>query len=364
MAWFLNMKRGRSLYAVTLLAIAAALSLFMKQQSALLLLGLVAFIPMIRLRRGGGMHGVGDICAASAVFVIVFLGLFFVEGGGWTALLRGIRAVGIYEQRGSLSNNFRGLVPFLPFTGTLAVGAIIWMVSLTKPRQLGGEERLVGTIIGVCLLGGIATLYQFSARGYLHYALLTCPSIAIVSSIAIFHLARSILRSSGRTSTEIIMLTLLVAVCVIPLAIYGNKTAPLLGTMRAAKMRTTKEAEMQPFRELCAAISTGSELFIFPPRRNIIHWYCKTKSTIWPWGYGWPAVKVDDYEQVLASESLQAVFVVSEAWSDYNTAAVQELKGAGILSLLHKHGFQLFRSFDSGSLFVRSSQTQAVAATH
>jgi hypothetical protein len=351
LTWAVMIKGGKKIGAMVALGILGAATLFMKQQAGLLLVGGIALLPLTLRSDGKTQIKLPHLILAGLVFLIA-LGVFFVaEGGGLSALRFGLQGIGGYDDHNSFYENVSNLKPFMPLLGLVCAGAILWTVSLFRIKSLNNHEAIFFSILGMCLIGGISSMYQFKTRGYLHYALLTAPSLAVVCSLGLF-LALHQLTSPKKFPGRVLGI-FLVFLCCWPLFIGWEKTAPLRNSIESLETRSTTDEIMAPFSQLCEFVPSGTEFFLFPPRRNIIHWYCKTKSTVWVGGYGWGEPDLKEYERALSTPSLKHVFVLREDSVDYNTPAAISLRGAPITRELAAKGFNATLNLDAGTLFTR-----------
>lgn len=350
-AWSILMRKGRQHSAMISLGVLAAFSLFMKQQALLLLVGGVALLPLIFSKANFVYLRASHLLVGVVAFVVTFLGCFLVEGGGLPALLQGLSLIQTYEMRSSFGENIKSIYPFMPLVGCVSMALFFWLVFLFHLRRANDDEQLLGAILGVLLLSGAASLYQFSTRGYLHYALLTGPCFALVCCLGLFLSLRGNGSVAGLLSLARTVLCL--AVCWLPLVVGWNETRHIRKSVEALSSRPTADQVMQPFLEVCKVVPPDTELFIFPPRRNIIHWFCRTKSTAWPLGYGWADVDIQGYKRTLSNPELKYVFVLSPDSEDYNMPMVISLRGAPFEELLKAEGFSLGVRLASGDIFIR-----------
>lgn len=349
--WVSIIERGHRYCAMIVLGMLSAGALFLKQQAGLLLVGGLGFIPLLLSKNTTIRLGISQLFAASVTFIGSLLALFHLEGGGFSGLLYGLQGIKGYEQESSFYGNIQNLRPFFPLGGFVLVALVLWTLSIWRVKLLSSRDAILFSILGVCLIGGAATLYQFKTRGYLHYALLTDPSLAIVCSLVLFLLLRSITHAQDLFRVFIGVMGLLL--CGGPLVYFWDQTQPIRTSTQSLYQRQTAVEIMEPYREVCLNVAPSSELFIFPPRRNIIHWSCQTKSTAWVGGYGWADFELSEYKKTLTNPGLMHVFVLDYDSIDYNQPLVRSFRGVPIETALAESGFSPSLRLASGTLFTR-----------
>ena len=350
LSWALLARRDRRIAALIALSLFGACALFVKQQGGLLLLGGVGFVPLLFSRdRIVALRWV-DFLLVPALIGLFTMFFFVLEGGGFLALQRGIAIIGQYGEEEYFRENIQALRTLSPLPQFALLSAVVWVWMCTEVRRLSSRELLLLAILGVSLWAGAGSLYQFTKRGYLHYALLTGPCFALCTALGFSRLCHVVRQTT--TGRRIFAIALLSTIPVI-VAMQWSHSRALIHYVQALPARPAAEANMAPFQEVCQVVPPHTELFLFPPRRNVIHWMCGTYSSIWHHGYGWPSSEMKAYEETLASARLSLVFVMNRDSEDYNTASTIALRGEKFESMLAAQGFKAWRKMERGVLFRR-----------
>lgn len=352
--WIFLMKSGKRTLAVVVVSVLCAATLFSKQQAGLLLVGGLGVVPLLWSRDAVMRLFWRDLALAGAIFIGAVATFFALEGGGLEAFRQGLGLVKGYDAHGSLRENLGNLVSLRPLSWISALGVPLWCWSILRVRSASRQELISGAVLGIVVCAGLASLYQFSTRAYLHYALLTMPCMAIAIGISCFNLC-AMARCSRSALTRFMAGGGLV-VCVALLILRKDDLSNLFAFARTSHDRFTPQRIMEPFDGLCAMVPARSELFVFPPRRNVIHWFCDTRSSVWPGGYGWGDISDPTvYRAILTAPALRYVFVIEPQSVDYNSPGFLSWRGERFEALLQESGYSFMKQFPGGALFVRGS---------
>ncbi len=351
--WAESFARGHKVLSLLLLGASGGVAICMKQQGALLLLGGVALLPLTLIRKSELRVTIGSLLIGAAMAPITLLLLLCVWDSSLSILQSGVGAVQSYAKHGSFFSHlepFHRLFP-IPCLGLLGLG--LYLRTLYRPSSVTLPTACADILLGITVFSGVGTLYQFIYRGYRHYGILTIPCI-VIAAIIVLHRIFCATACKDRRYQGVALLTILVvggwgylnSANLQPIFVYQ----PLL------ERRKTTDSQFAPYVELCSHIERDSELYIFPPRKNLIHWVCGTKSTVWERGYGWDDIPKERYLVPLVDERLSQVFVLEETANDYNRAGVLELKGEPIRKALYDAGFTPKLTLPSGELFTRTGE--------
>lgn len=342
--------RGRKGLGLLFLGAAGGISICMKQQGALLLLGGAALAPLLFIRKSELRVPFGTLAGGAVMAPVTLLILLFMWDNSLAIVLNGFDAVQSYAKHGTILDHLAPFERLFPIPCIALLGLVLYLRTLFRPSAVPMQNAIADVMLGILILSGIGTLYQFIYRGYRHYGILTIPCIAIAATL-VLHRALSATMHKNRRDQVVGLLTVITA------GVWGyfsiENLKPLVMYQPLLERRTTAESQFEPYRELCTHIDRDSELYIFPPRKNLIHWMCGTKSTVWERGYGWDDIPKERYLVPLGDERLSHVFVLEDNAGDYNRAGVLELKGEPIRNALNGAGFAPVLTIPSGVLFTR-----------
>jgi len=289
------------------------LALLMKQQAVLLVTGVPGSALSNRLtsrptmpRREVALVGLGSL----AVFLLGIL----MQGYGLRPLRRSFEFAVKYVENGSLNNNVWPVVLRAPglFVGVLVSAAVLAVYSLReRPTGLHSTGIHVAT---VCSFAGVASMWQFSRRPYLHYMLLGLPFFIAAIMIVVDNVvtwARECHAFRARTAAYGVSAVVLTGLVL-----------TLLSAANAANYGKAWRRQPQVAADLSALsryVRPGDELAVAPSRRNDIHLELGTVSTLNLQGYAWYAPV--EVAALIDHPDLERVLIVAPMFRDATDAA-------------------------------------------
>ena len=309
--WNGHRLRGRrGTVLVLLLGACLGLAVLVKQQAGLLSIGALWLLVGRQTIRDRDRHALSLILLLGVVALGTLLTGILLEGHGLTPLRRGLTLLGGYERHGSILTNLYRQVrnDESAALAVFAAGAA-WLAMVAGGKWRNSADHRSFDVASFVMLSGIATLVQFSHRDYRHYFMLTAPCLVIASLVLLHAFVRIHFGGRDRRASTCVWLSSIVA---FPLFYTGGPTANLHVwrlTPQPAIASLSMWHESPPIpRDLAvlrARVEPGSQLYILPPRRSVIHFLLDTHS-IEPPGYGWGSVKLDQ----LDLSSLDALLVL------------------------------------------------------
>jgi hypothetical protein len=191
--------------------------------------------------------------------------------------------------------------------------------------------------MGFALLAGLATLLQFTKRGYPHYALLTAPLFVVAGVLALSTLQVS---WAGRGVAPVVRFALL---ALMGLGLTRLVARPEFSVVRSGGRfpgpwpeGTSVSRELPEVQRL---IAPGSEILLLPPRRNALHFSLRTRSTVLRSGYYWGASRPEMALQAARDPRVNAVLVVAPSGAD-DEAACEDVGCVAAIAGLPALGYQ------------------------
>jgi len=352
LAWSYHLQRGRALLSMFCAGLGAALAVFIKQQALLLVVGGVGILPLLRRKTSPALC-LKELGIGSVTFIVTLLLLFVLDTDGLKGLITGVNLVTSYESRGSFYTNLLApiltLRPVIEITGILCIGVLL--LSFTQEKS-DSNKKLSRVVVLITTIAAATSLYQFSRRGYLHYALVTVAPLAVALGVALQCILTELNGAKGR-GRAISWAT--IAAVIVAAVTYRSSFPAQYQRIQSLRLRLPATEISAPFLPICQYIPRRSELFVFPSRRNIIHWLCGTTSTIWNFGYGFAPAPLSMFEDTIKHPDVNYVFVTDPSIGDYNNEVEIQLQGAPIRALLASEGFISKVSLESGELFQREA---------
>ncbi len=355
LAWLALKRRGRERLGLACLGAGYGLAVFSKQQGAFLAIGAVGLAPFFWDSARPWLTGLLDAVTAPVTALAMFAVAMAADGGGVAAVRRGIATAVDYESHGSLLTHVMETAqksPALFAALAVAVGlcpaAIV--VSWRRPNSN------LPALLPVWSLGAataLATLFQFTKRGYAHYALLTVPFALIAIAMSI----RWSLRAAGSPRS------------LARLGLAGVVLAASLLGLEARALPRTYSPAIAPlhlaYASMCDGIQPGDRLLLLPSRQNALHWACGTNARGTRWGYTFGnQERPDEYIEELDKRDLSQVFVFkADAEHPYELNVAQGHDWSGFFTALTARGFQPVARNAAGTLYRRAAQESAVKET-
>jgi len=192
------------------------------------------------------------------------------------------------------------------------------------------------------------TLFQYTKRGYLHYALLTLPFalIAIASAASWCWEKLSASLDPRHVGTA-------AAAAVVAIAV------PLWAEARALPGALPPPPPLHgKYLSMCAGIEPGKRLLLLPSRENALHWACGTNARGTRWGYTFGVQeRPNEYIEELAKPDLTQVFVFSaDAAHPYEQEVARSHDWSSFLAALERYGFTSVGKREAGTLYLRAEK--------
>jgi hypothetical protein len=348
--WARLLNRGYGISALTALGTGLGLSIFVKQQGVLLGLGILGLLPATRFFKGTALARIAPLTVIPITVSTVFLCAMAVEGGGLSALKTGLGFAKDYPADWLLTENLSRVTALTgPLTIVFAASIALWVYCLAVARDtsLAQPSALAG--LGICVLSAVSGAFQFATRGYLHYALLSLPSMIIAVTIGIGIMARMFQGRSMKKATYTTMVAggfLILAVSTIP-----QFTRLLSEAFATLPKQSPLVTLAENYSSICTHVPTGSALLLVPPRNNGVHWLCGTKSIAWKVRLDWTPPSKEDYLRALTSNAITYVFMFSEATGAYEEGFLRAIDANGLRGDMIRMGYREVLTIPAGVLF-------------
>jgi hypothetical protein len=323
--------RGRRGYALAItLGAGIGLATYVKQQGGLQAAGWLSLAVLNLFISRDRRHDLRGLALVPGTALVVFLLGILAEGHGLLPLRAGLKVIGGYAAHASLLDNLTNAFERVSSLVALATLAFIALIVVMVFRPKLRAERWVGvTVFAFGAAGG--TLFQFTKRGYRHYALLTTPWLllaCILLAVALVRLLPGRLRESNA----------------LPFACLFFAALPFLRTEDRAYQaffflwpvepipppnlghRWLQRDMADDIRKLGRLVHPREDVLVLPPRHNELHFDLGTRPLSFPDGYAWGSVHTKATMQALASQTLAAVIVLNhlgsksdaEIWHNYD----------------------------------------------
>lgn len=345
------------LWARVALALASAVAIWFKLQGVLLLAGFatlaVADIVSATSRRGQ-RRAVAAAVFMPALAILVAVALVLLDGRG-LAPIRGALGWGRdYRIEGTLTQLIR---PFWDEAGWVLLAATVAFLLLLVLPALRTANGNMFRVVAFCWGSGVATLYQFSRRAYLHYGLLTVAPAVVCAAVGVTLLARRVRLSTAPSGLATWCLVTTVALVVARGNADGSGAWVPLDVPHGLPPYPVMRHDPQvahDLAELCEVMEPGDDLVVLPARRNFVHVVCGTVPRSRPLRYTW-AIVPGEYRDTLSNPELRRVLV----FSDLASYADQESCGPGgcpaLINDIPSLGYEPTRSWPTFTLFSRAA---------
>lgn len=271
-----------------------------KQQGGLLALGAIALMMPLVFRTSEVRPDWRQLLVLPVVALFAVAFVMANEGRGLVPLEWGLRQVGSYPAHESFAANLwsqvrndesLALAVFMTVT--------VWFVGLVTHR---GRELLMrppGQIVGFCLIGAIASTYQFTRRGYYHYSLIGLPAFVIATAIAGVLLFRSLANMDGGNRTfparRELALWFAFLLASFPLFYTGGNPANLHvwrwtydeSFVPHSIWRFQSAEVAEDVATIAMALPPAAEMLVLPPRMTSLYYILDGQTTVYPNGYYW-----------------------------------------------------------------------------
>jgi len=355
--WMLLSRRGFGTAGLLSLATGFGLALYTKQQGGLLFMGAAGLLLPQGFAGSSRRYTLQQWLLLPTVAGGVFALAMWMEGGGLSAIARGLQFAADYKPEGSWGEHLvRAWTMTQPFSNFLPTGLVVCLIGWLHRDRLPPVPELLLPALGISLCSALGAMLQFSKRGYLHYALLMLPSLLLIAGLTIDALVRWLvpfmqrLRDAERSSAWT-GIALLVALHGAGLPAFAQHAAAQLNTPSKAAGFTERVKETFP--PLCRHVPPGSELLLIPSREQVVHWMCGTRAIAYKQGYAWWSLSPDPYLEALSSPDLSYAFVFSDNAGPYEQRFFLENGRAGIDQALKRLGFRDAFTFEGGTLYRR-----------
>ena len=342
-------RRGRERMGLAALGAGYGIAVFTKQQGAFVALGAVGLAPFLWGRPRSWRSGCVDAATVVATALAVFALAMTVDGGGIEAVKLGVATAVDYQSRGALGVHLVELALKTPLLFAALVGAACaWPLAVASSRHR--PDRDCDELLLVWGLGAttaLATLFQFSKRGYAHYALLTLPYALMAIALAASWTLERLRAFSAHAGVATVV-----------------SAASLLG-VEAWALHRPQEPASAPLHEgylpECDGIRQGERLLLLPSRQNALHWACGTNARGTRWGYTFNfQERPDEYIAELAKPELTQVFVFkADAAHPYEQEIAGRHDWSVFFDALSRSGFRAVATRPAGTLYQRPAHDRA-----
>lgn len=345
--WLKLHRHGLTRIGLAWLGVSLGLSVFMKQQGALLALGAIGLAPILWNRSTSWTQHAGDAVSLFLSALFVFSLAMLLDGGGFAALKFGVATAVTYETHANPIINLASAVTRAPtLFAALAASICLLPLALTSPHR--GNLNDVPLLLVIWALGAatsLSTLLQFAKRGYAHYALLTLPFALLTATVAA--------RWSWDYLSEHVRLP--------PQGIAGGflLLIGMLAFEAAIIPIPTRSFAVPPHQRdifTCAGIEPEKRLLLLPSRQNALHWACGTNARGTRWGYTFNfQEQPNDYIEELAKPGLDQVFVFNaDNPNSYEHEVAARRDWSTFFVALESEGFKQVRQTNLGILYSRT----------
>lgn len=360
--WVLLNDAGRSRAALAALATGLGLTLFSKQQGALLFLGALGLLQDPAHAARSLRQRLAGIATLFGVALLIFLGAMLLEGGGIEAVHMGLRFVMEYQPEGAwLQNASRAYDATQPVSNLFLSACAVWLALTIARRKFPELPPAVIPVLGVAVLSALGCVLQFSRRGHLHYALLFLPSAIIAGGLAL-HVVAAFLNRQTRRWPRFAEAAAIIGT-VLFLLVNSAGTTDFVRYISSQIVSPTRwmphDALRQAFAPLCTRVEPGSGLLLIPQRQGIVHWECRTRAVSPVVGYRWGPMEAAYYLTAASLPEAAGVFVFAERSGEYEQLFFRDNDRTRIIQELERLGFHETFSFDAGQLYQKTGKGPA-----
>lgn len=339
------------------LAAGFGLALFMKQQAGLLSLGTLALLPAMHRAPPSRERRLTQWLILPAGATAIFLAAMQLEGGGLAAVKTGLLLIQNYQAAGTLVSHLNAIREITrPISNFFLSACLAWIVMTVFRGNNPPVPEITLSTFGLCLFSVLGGLFQFSKRGYYHYAMLLLPSAIIVSGLSIFVVVAALNRRFQRWPQYSVHA--MVAGTILFLLVNAAGTADFVhyvsGQLRAPTRWMENEELSRQFAPLCDRLQAGSDLLLIPSRQDIVHLFCRTHSDSPEIGYAWSADDAGAYLAAAAYPASTNVFLFSEDSGKFEQGFFKDNPRDPVLLELERLGYRKTFAIDAGQLFQRS----------
>jgi hypothetical protein len=291
------------------------------------------------------------------------------EGHGLAPLIEGLTAHQAYPPSGTIRENIAYVASLVGNGALLIVGmaVAVWSVGLALRAAAPFRVRPMFHLASFCFVAAMASLAQFYARHYGHYALLTIaaavPAAALIGEgVVNLYLnveRRRLLANDARAAA---LLSFVVIVAAMPMVrparnIEGPYIFPAQGnlpvTTRLVPLRYLSGVA-EDLRIASALFVHGENVLVLPPSRNEIHLALGTRSRSFSGSYGWDEGDGAATKAVF-SPSLAGVFVLRRHLSQTDLSSWDKVGAAEAVARLPEAGFTPVASLQTMDIWRRQS---------
>lgn len=348
LGWVSAERRGRPRLGLAALGTGLGLALFAKQQGILLAAGLAGTLPGSDRSAHGLARAARGIAGALAAMLAAFSGAMWLDGGGMPALRLALEFLLRYEAHGELMENLAPVWRRTPLAALLCfavIGGCALALEARSQGRRGGSVRLA--LLGICAFAAMATLLQFSKRGYAHYGLLTLPFVLLAAAAAVSLLRDRLSPIIERHATLSISMGL---------SIWAALAVSLLyATADWAQREPLKSPQHDSYLPMCTVLDRGERLLLLPSRENALHWACGTHAGGTRWGYTFNFQETPEgYIEELRKPDLRQVFVFRPAGpQSYEAKVLSGERWQPFYAALRERGFVRVADFTQGTVYRR-----------
>lgn len=279
--------------------------------------------------------------------ILVFYVFFLIDGEGLNGILVRLNEIKTYTKHGSflfnLQNVFKAMSPVL---------YIYFILSLLTVKALWSHDAFQKYAIDIrriafWLVSGVGFLYQFTARGYLHYGIYFIPCILFPLAIQWRMITDWLtLKYTKRLACQVMPFVLLV-ISVVTIGkwsvfrqSFDNSSVPKIVT------------EIDEVSGACRFL-IAERVLLLPPRGNAFHWACGTIPFDSHFGYSWIEESADYYRKLLKKSEAKDVFLFDVSFGPFERELLTRADWKNISSELEKEGFTLTFENKAGKLYQR-----------
>ncbi len=357
--WVLLSDTGRPRAALVALATGFGLTLFSKQQGALLLFGALGLLQDPAYAARPFRQRLTGVMMMTGGALLVFLGAMLLEGGGIEAIHMGLRFVMEYQPEGLWFENVsRAQEATQPVSNLFLSACAVWLALTIARRKFPEFPPAVMPVLGITVLSALGCVLQFSRRGHLHYALLFLPSAIIAGGLTLYVVAVFLDRQTRRWPRFAEAAAIIGTVLFLLVNSVGTTDFVRYASAQIASPTRwmPHDTLRQVFAPLCTRVEPGSGLLLIPQRQGIVHWECRTRAVSPVVGYRWGPMEAAYYMIAASSPAAANVFVFAERYGEYEQLFFRSNDRTRILRELERLGFRETFSFDAGQLYQRTGR--------
>jgi hypothetical protein len=350
--WLMCERRGKSRLALACLGACYGLAVFVKQQGAFLVLGVVGLAPHLWRRSRPWHRGLSDMGTIVTTALVAFASAMELDGGGMAAVKYGLSTAAAYESQGSFIAHLTELLLRSPALLAAVVATCLWPVAflLSRDRPSSGA-RLLLTVWATSGVTASITFLQFSRRNYPHYALLTLPFALMAIAMAL-RWSWEEARPSIATAEGAVNAPRRAAPGMCGLAVLGVLLAKQVWNPAVGHAATLPHESYAP---ICKGIESGRRLLLLPSRENALHWACGTHARGTKWGYTFNfQERPEEYIDELKPELSQVFVFRNDRGASYEHEVFARHDWSGFFESLAREGFRPVVDTQRGTLYRRT----------